>query len=74
MKSRDRKRSMLDHMHDVFEQLILHYPQNSIDKLEEVSYLLKRREDLSKYLRVADNRNYMANANCSKDYIAKGMG
>lgn len=73
MKSRDRKTSMLDHMQKVFSELILHYPSNSINKLEEVSYLVKRKEDLSKWLRTEDNRNYSANAQANKDFIGKGM-
>jgi len=73
MKSRDRKTSMLDHMQKVFNELILHYPSDSINKLEEVSYLIKRKEDLSKWLRTEDNRNYSANAIASKKFIEEGM-
>jgi len=57
----------------VFNELILHYPSDSINKLEEVSYLIKRKEDLSKWLRTEDNRNYSANAIASKKFIEEGM-
>lgn len=73
MKSRDRKTSMLDHMQLVFNELIQHYPSDSINKLEEVSYLVKKKEDLSKWLRTEDNRNYSENAVASKDFITKAL-
>jgi hypothetical protein len=41
MKNESRSSNMLDHMNEVFNTLVLHYPKNSVDKLEEVSYLLK---------------------------------
>jgi hypothetical protein len=53
--------------------LILHYPKGSLDKFEEVSYLLKNGGDknLSNFLKVEDNRNYQPLSNTSKDFINK---
>ena len=73
MKSRDRKTNMLDHMQLVFNELIQHYPTDSVNKLEEVSYLIKKKEDLSNWLRTEDNRNYSENALASKEMITKAM-
>lgn len=40
--------------------LILHYPDNALQKLEEVSYLIKHEKDhkLEDYLKTSDMRNY----------------
>ena len=53
--------------------MILHYPKGSLDKFEEVSYLLKNGGDknLSNFLKVEDNRNYQPLSNTSKDFINK---
>ena len=32
---------MFSHLQETFKRLILHYPEESLEKLEEVSYLLK---------------------------------
>lgn len=32
---------LYSHLQEVFKKLILHYPDQAFDKLEEVSYLLK---------------------------------
>ena len=73
MKSKDKKDNLLDHMGNVFGQIIDHFPTNSLEKFEEVSYLTKNKENLSKYLKVEDNRNFTDMANSQKDFIAKGM-
>ena len=48
------------HLQEVIKQLILHYPDQALDKLEEVSYLLKNADtiDIEKFLKVNDMRNY----------------
>ena len=58
MKSKDKSDNLLDHMETVFDELINHFPKNSLDKFEEVSYLKKNKAELSDYLKVDDNRNY----------------
>jgi len=48
-------------LQEVFKKLILHYPDQALEKLEEVSYLLKNQSDklkLEDYLKVSDMRNY----------------
>ena len=47
-------------MQNVFKTLILHYPDNALEKLEEVSYLLKHSDthDLEQFLKVSEIRNY----------------
>jgi hypothetical protein len=52
MKSKDKKENLLDHMENVFGELINHFPTNSLEKFEEVSYLTKQKSDLSNYLKV----------------------
>ena len=59
IKSADRKSNLLDHVQSVFQELIVHYPKDSLDKFEEVSYLLKQdKNELEKFLKTIDNRNY----------------
>ena len=38
----------------------MHYPENALEKLEEVSFLLKNADklDISKFLKLQDIRNY----------------
>ena len=45
---------LFTHLQEVFKILILHYPENALEKLEEVSFLLKNTEtlDISKFLKV----------------------
>lgn len=49
---------LVEHLNKVFKSLILHYPDQALEKFEEVSYLIKQDENLSKYLNVEDIRNY----------------
>lgn len=48
------------HLQEVFKVLILHYPDNALEKLEEVSFLLKHQDkfDMQKFLKMSDIRNY----------------
>lgn len=48
------------HIQEVFKQLILHYPDQALEKLEEVSYLLKHKDTIKMedFLKVSDMRNY----------------
>jgi hypothetical protein len=47
-------------MKNVFKMLVQHYPTNTLEKFEEVSYLLKcnSQEKLEKFLRISDIRNH----------------
>lgn len=48
------------HLQEVFKHLILHYPDQALEKLEEVSYLLKHQGNLKTedFLKLSDIRNY----------------
>jgi len=48
------------HLQEVFKKLILHYPSQAYDKLEEVSYLLRHadKHKIEDFLKVQDFRNY----------------
>ena len=48
------------HVKKVFGVLVDSYPKEALEKLEEVSYLIKQKEDLSKFLRIDDSRDYKA--------------
>lgn len=45
---------LFTHLQEVFKILILHYPENALEKLEEVSFLIKNADslDISKFLKV----------------------
>jgi hypothetical protein len=47
------------HMQTVFNKLILHYPQNALDKFEEVSYLIKKSGAVNpeEFLNMSEDRN-----------------
>ena len=47
------------HLQEVFSKLILHYPDNALDKFEEVSYLIKNAGALtpSEFLNMKDERS-----------------
>lgn len=48
------------HLQEVFQKLILHYPDQALDKLEEVSYLIKNKDTLKleDFLKITDFRDY----------------
>jgi hypothetical protein len=53
-------KDLYTHLQEVFKNLILHYPDQSLEKLEEVSYLLKNADSyqIEQFLKIADMRNY----------------
>ena len=53
-------KDLYTHLQEVFKNLILHYPDQSLEKLEEVSYLLKNADthQIEKFLKISDMRNY----------------
>jgi len=55
----------------VFKVLIIHYPDNALDKLEEVSFLLKNASeyDMEKFLKMSDVRCYKDVCSQMEDYI-----
>ena len=62
------------HLQDVFKKLIMHYPDQALDKLEEVSYLLKKEHEiisLEDFLVTEDSRNYSKVAESLHTYLDK---
>jgi len=61
---------LFTHFQKVFKMLILHYPKQALEKLEEVSYLIKNEEThkLSDFLKTEDIRNYKLRAQDLKPY------
>mmetsp|Transcript_27338 Transcript_27338/g.20475 ORF Transcript_27338/g.20475 Transcript_27338/m.20475 type:complete len:208 (-) Transcript_27338:700-1323(-) len=55
-------KDLYSHLQEVMSKLILHYPGESLEKFEEVSFLLKQQEqggvDISKYLLLEEIHNY----------------
>jgi hypothetical protein len=63
---------LYQHMTEVFNKLILHYPSDALDKFEEVSYLVKHKNlNLNEFLKIDDTRNYSELAASLKDWIEK---
>lgn len=64
-------KDLFSHLQEVFKKLILHYPDQSLEKLEEVSYLLKNAEThkIEDFLKVSDMRNYKDVCEQMTDYI-----
>ena len=73
-RDKDNKTDLAEHVQNVMDVLIDSYPDEAIKRFEEVSYLLKKGEDLSKFLKVKDERNYSELAGCLSEYIEKGQG
>jgi len=48
----------------------MHYPNNALEKIEEVSYLIKNKDsiDLNKYLKTSDLRNHREVCDLMADY------
>ena len=63
--------SLALHIKKVFGVLIDSYPNEALDKLEEVSYLIKKGEDLNKFLALEDTRDYKAQAADLVEYLAR---
>jgi len=68
---------LFGHLQETFKKLILHYPgEQALDKLEEVSYLLKHHGTLKveDFLQLEDVHNYTQVAQCLQGYIDKMQG
>ena len=65
-------KDLYTHLQDIMKHLILHYPTQAYEKLEEVSYLLKN-EDTHKmedFLKLSDFRQYKEFCCDMESYIA----
>ena len=53
-------RNLYDHVSEVLSHLVMYYPDQALQRLEEVSYLLKRQDTvaLEEFLRIHDKRQY----------------
>ena len=49
--------------------MILHYPNDSLERFEEVSYLIKNRLDLKDYLKIEEIRTYTKVAKNELEYV-----
>ena len=54
----DNEHTVAEHLQKVFNVLIENYPNTALDKLEEVSYLIRKGQDLSQFLKVDHSRTY----------------
>lgn len=65
------------HLTDIMNHISTHCPDQAMDKLEEISYLIKNKEniDMSQFLKVAEDRKYSQADKClaeqTKDAIIK---
>ena len=73
IKSKEGKNDLYTHLQSVFKTLILHYPDQALCKLEEVSYLIKHSDEVKceDFLKIQDMRDYKELCKVLKDYIKK---
>lgn len=63
---------LYQHLTEVFNKLILHYPTDALSKFEEVSFLCKNKSlNLDDFLKIDDTRNYSQLAKALSEWIAK---
>ena len=68
---KDNEHTVAEHLQKVFNVLIENYPNNGLEKLEEVSYLIRNGKDLSEFLMVDHTRTYKEQAKDLAAYIEK---
>jgi hypothetical protein len=61
-KTTQGPRSLYDHLSDTLNHLVMYYPDEALQRLEEVSYLLKKGDTIAieEFLRINDTRAYAA--------------
>merc|ERR1740117_2674116 len=59
-KTTQGPRSLYDHLSDTLNHLVMYYPDEALQRLEEVSYLLKKSDTVAieEFLRISDQRCY----------------
>jgi len=57
-KNKSGPGDLAEHLQKMFNFFILHYPGQALQKFEEFSFLIKRGEDVSKYLKIDDDHDY----------------
>ena len=63
--------SLYTHLQRVFEHLIQHSPDLALERFEEISMMIKKGIDPSKYLSVLEKRDYVDVAKDAESYIKK---
>lgn len=61
--------SIQSHLSNIFQVMILHYPTNALEKLEEVSYLIRHGMELNDFLKIEEIRTYVELAVDEQPYI-----
>ena len=69
----DNEKTVAEHLEKVFTILIEKYPNNALEKLEEVSYLIRNDLDLSSWLRLNIDRDYRNQAKDQEEFVKKTM-
>lgn len=61
------------HIKKVFKILVNHYPNNALEKVEEVSYLLKNadKHHIDQFLKVENTLNYEEVAQSMADHVER---
>ena len=62
--------SLYAHIKRVFEHLILHNPDRALERFEEISYMIKKKMDVSEFLKMEDVRDYKPLAEQAASYTA----
>lgn len=63
-KRNDQIKNLYDHIVEVMDFLVVHYPQDAILKFEEVSYLIKTGDEakLKQFLKTQESKRYAAHS------------
>ena len=69
----DNEHSCAEHIQKVFNVLIENCPNQGLEKFEEVSYLIRHGQDLSKFLKVDYTRSYREQAKDLEQFIEQTM-
>lgn len=68
-------KDLFGHLQEVFRKLILHYPDQALEKLEEVSYLTKMHGQggikIEDFVVLEESKNWRALTDALSDYIDK---
>lgn len=67
----DNEHTVAEHIQKIFTILIESYPHRALEKLEEVSYLIRKGHDLTKFLQLGINRDCREQAKDLASYIEK---
>jgi len=69
----DNEHTVASHIQKVFDTLIENYPDNALDKFEEVSYLIRKKADISQFLKVDHTRSNHEMAKANSEFIKEKM-